>query len=58
MMGGLGPNGYITMGGMFTILKIRENLASYDDPGRYRPPPGTQATRASREELEKDGIRG
>jgi hypothetical protein len=26
---------------MFTVLKVRENLASYEDPGWYRQPPGT-----------------
>jgi hypothetical protein len=41
---GRGPFGSIFMGGMFTILKIRENLASYErDPGWYRHPPGTVA---------------
>ena len=36
MVGGAGPFGTITMGGMFTILKVRENLASYDkDPGWF-----------------------
>ena len=33
------------MGGMFTILKVRENLRSYDeDPGWYEHPPGTLAS--------------
>ena len=32
------------MGGMFTILKMREDLASYDeDPGWYEHPAGTVA---------------
>jgi hypothetical protein len=35
MMAGDGPFGSIQMGGMFTILKIRENLTNYDDPGWY-----------------------
>jgi hypothetical protein len=44
MMAGKGPFGPIEMGGMFTIVKIRENLASYDvDPGWYAQPPGTGA---------------
>jgi FtsP/CotA-like multicopper oxidase with cupredoxin domain len=43
MMGGDGPYGSIGMGGMFTILKVRENLASYADPGWYSAPAGTQA---------------
>jgi hypothetical protein len=40
-----GPFGSIFMGGMFTILKIRENLGSYDeDPGWYDHPAGTVAS--------------
>jgi hypothetical protein len=36
-MGTPGPFGdLIDMGGMFTVLKVRDNLASYDDPGWYR----------------------
>ena len=39
-----GPFGSIFMGGMFTIMKIRENLRSYDeDPCWYDHPPGTVA---------------
>ncbi|HBL26602.1 MAG TPA: copper oxidase [Acidobacteria bacterium] len=42
---GEGPFGEIFMGGMFTILKIREGLRSYDeDPGWYKHPAGTVAT--------------
>jgi hypothetical protein len=46
MMGaGEGPFGEISMGGMFTVLKIREGLRSYDgDPGWYQHPEGTVAT--------------
>jgi FtsP/CotA-like multicopper oxidase with cupredoxin domain len=44
MMGGDGPFGSIAMGGMFTILKVRDELESYDeDPGWYDNPPGTVA---------------
>jgi FtsP/CotA-like multicopper oxidase with cupredoxin domain len=40
-----GPFGSIFMGGMFTILKIRENLHSYDeDPPWYDHPAGTVAS--------------
>jgi manganese oxidase len=40
-----GPFGSIFMGGMFTILKVREGLASYDqDPGWYEHPAGTVAS--------------
>ncbi len=42
MMGGDGPFGSVGMGGMFTILKVRDNLTSYDeDAGWYENPPGT-----------------
>src|SRR5689334_3343011 len=43
MMAGKGPFGEIEMGGMFTILKVREGLKSYDDPGWYTHPEGTRA---------------
>jgi hypothetical protein len=56
MRGGHGPHGYIDMGGMFTVLKVREGLTSYDDPGWYDAPEGTTARPASAEELEADGI--
>ena len=45
MMTGQGQFGPIEMGGMFTVLKIREDQApdDYSDPGWYRYPPGTVA---------------
>ena len=57
MMGGPGPYGMIDMGGMLTIFKVRENLTSYSDPGPYQAPPGTVAHLASKEDLDRDGIR-
>ncbi len=57
MVGANGPYDYITMGGMFTIFKVRENLTSYADPGWYQPPPGTVAQAASNQELKRDGIK-
>ena len=46
MMMGKGPFGNIEMGGMFTVIKIRDQLASYDrDPGWYKHPEGTIAYR-------------
>jgi hypothetical protein len=45
------------MGGLFTILKVRDRLASYDeDPGWYPHPPGTVAMKASDADLARDGI--
>ncbi len=45
MMTGQGQFGPIEMGGMFTVVKVREGLArnDYKDPGWYKQPPGTQA---------------
>jgi FtsP/CotA-like multicopper oxidase with cupredoxin domain len=44
MMTGTGPFGPIEMGGMFTVVKVRENLRNYDeDPGWYEYPEGTVA---------------
>jgi manganese oxidase len=45
MMTGTGPFGPIEMGGMFTVVKVRENLApgDYRDPGWYKHPSGTVA---------------
>jgi hypothetical protein len=45
MMTGDGPYGPIEMGGMFTIVKVREGLAPGDfrDPGWYEHPAGTVA---------------
>jgi manganese oxidase len=57
MMGGNGPYGTIDLGGMLTVLKVRENLTSYADPGWYQPPAGTVAQAASKEDLERDGIK-
>src|ERR1700758_2299032 len=54
MVGAPGKHDYIDMGGMFTIVKVRENLTSYDDPGWYENPPGTLATLASNDELQRD----
>jgi len=45
MMTGAGPFGPLEMGGMFTVVKVREGLArnDYKDPGWYPHPRGTQA---------------
>ena len=56
MMGLEAKHGYIDMGGMFTILKVRETLSNYEDPGWYESPPGTLTALASEEELRRDGI--
>ena len=56
MLGGTGPFGPIDMGGMFTIVKVRDGITSYEDPGWYRHPPGTVAERASAAAMRADGI--
>jgi hypothetical protein len=56
MVGGTGPFDPITMGGMFTILKVREELEGEGDPGWYAYPEGTVATNATSAELARDGI--
>ena len=45
MMTGWGQFGALEMGGMFTVVKVREDLAvgDYTDPGDYAFPPGTVA---------------
>jgi hypothetical protein len=58
MRGGAGPFDYITMGGLLTMLKVREHVERDDrDPGWYRHPKGTVASLASREDLRRDGIK-
>ena len=45
MMTGWGQFGAIEMGGMFSVVKVREGLSStdYADPGWYEHPEGTVA---------------
>jgi FtsP/CotA-like multicopper oxidase with cupredoxin domain len=45
MMTGFGPFGPMEMGGMFTVVKVREGIAAndYKDPGWYQHPEGTVA---------------
>ncbi|HWH84046.1 MAG TPA: copper oxidase [Burkholderiaceae bacterium] len=45
MMSGTGPFGPIGMGGMFSVVKVRDDVArgDYRDPGPYRHPPGSLA---------------
>ncbi|MES1174192.1 MAG: copper oxidase [Myxococcales bacterium] len=56
MLGGRGKHDVITMGGMFTILKVRESLKGYADPGWYEAPKGTLAEAAPASDLTRDGI--
>jgi manganese oxidase len=56
MSGGKGRFGFIDMGGMFTLVKVRERLTGYDDPGDYDFPPNSVAIAATADELRRDGI--
>jgi FtsP/CotA-like multicopper oxidase with cupredoxin domain len=56
MAGGPGPFGTIDMGGMFTIVKVRDHVDGYADVPAYQHPPGTLAVAATPAELARDGI--
>jgi hypothetical protein len=56
MVGGQAGFGYVTMGGMVTVLKVRDGITGYEDPGHYAHPAGTVADRASAEDMRRDGI--
>ena len=44
-----------SMGGMYTNIKIREQIENYDiDPGWYQMPAGTQARRADPAQMQRD----
>jgi FtsP/CotA-like multicopper oxidase with cupredoxin domain len=45
MMTGFGQFGPLEMGGMFSVVKVRDGIAAddYGDPGPYQHPPGTVA---------------
>ena len=56
MVAGRGKFDVITMGGMFTLLKIRDALPGGKNPEWYEAPPQTLATNASPTDLTRDGI--
>jgi FtsP/CotA-like multicopper oxidase with cupredoxin domain len=56
MLMGKGQFGVIDMGGMFTVVKVRDQVSGYDDPGWYDHPPGTVADAATPDDLRRDGI--
>jgi hypothetical protein len=49
MMAGKGPYGNLEMGGMFTVIKVRDSLGPDDfaDPGWYQAPEQQIARRVS-----------
>ena len=56
MRGAPGPFSYIDMGGMFTLLKVRDDPNSADALGWYKYPEGTVAGPADAARLAADGI--
>ena len=57
MLGTDGQHGYIDMGGILTVLKVRERVTAESAAGWYTSPPGTLALAATAEELARDGVR-
>ena len=51
-----GKHDVMTMGGMATVLKVRDHLTSYADPGWYDAPAETQAAVATAAEMKRDGV--
>jgi FtsP/CotA-like multicopper oxidase with cupredoxin domain len=56
MKGAHGAFGYVDMGGMFTVLKVRDDPGSADSEGWFRHPEGTVAGPADAARLAADGI--
>lgn len=56
MRGGPGPFSYIDMGGMFTVLKVRDRPTAADRGAWYKHPAGTVAGPADAERMKADGI--
>ena len=58
MLGFDGQFGKTVLGGMANILRVRENIETYEDPGPYPFPEGSVAAPATKEQLERNGIIG
>ncbi len=56
MRGGPGPFGYVDMGGMFTILKVRDRVVGDERTTWFEHPRGTVAGPADEARLRADGI--
>jgi hypothetical protein len=56
MRGVKGPFGVMDVGGMFTIVKVREDPDAEDGSGWYEHPPGTVARAAGPAELRESGV--
>lgn len=56
MLGFTGQFGQTVMGGMANVLKVRDDIKTYKDPGPYQFPKETVSWPASKKEIERDGI--
>ena len=56
MLGTDGQHGHIDMGGILTVLKVRERVTAESAAGWYESPPGTLAIAATAAELARDGV--
>ena len=56
MLGANAKHGYVDMGGMLTIIKVRDPLTETSAREWYVNPPGTLALEASAEDLARDGV--
>jgi manganese oxidase len=54
MVGAKGPFDKIDMGGMMTVLKVRPDISSYQDPGWYEHPKGTVAAAVEWSHVERE----
>jgi hypothetical protein len=54
MMTGDGPFGSLEMGGMFSVVKVRDDVVrgDYRDPGWFKHQPGTVAREYTADDLE------
>jgi len=56
MVGFEGQFGPTVLGGMVTMLKVRDRAPTYEDPGLYKFPDGTVMGIATEEQMARDGI--
>jgi len=56
MRSATGPFAPIEMGGMFTLIKVRDRVAGADPKAWYAHPTGTVADKASSAAMQRDGI--
>lgn len=51
-----GPFSSIDMGGMFTVIKVRDSIAGMDPKSWYAHPPKNVAGKANADDLKRDGV--